>query len=478
MANNAHDFYRHPEVIKRLLEYCGVPIWISRRADIGYPDGHGPLRKSKNLRNLGKLMTSMYLVEYGVKVPTAAKFRSRETWQLGQILDKEADVFRSVHDEDNLICVLDVERVSHHFPGDNYVDMVRAFWCLEPFHQALMSVFKSFGFSPLVIATGQGYHYAFRIPKSDHAYTLLQSIGFVSESERQRNVYRSYGSRRRRLVTDDEAWAYDGFGKLAEYIGNRAMFRAARYGNKLPVVIGDQYVKTRQGDVISVDLSAFGHTLHMRDIRLPFSLHQKHKVNPGKVGYEIARNTPLSIAIPRFTPCNGNELSLDELFANRRNFHNAANFAGAIVTELPVMSWAVENMMDAYNNSDVGRAHRYFDQGMESFRRKDYKKRFSFKDRFRGLPGHVRDAISRPFNNANQLLKPDIIRDVTLALLKRKWHPADIVALLAGKMDYFSLDVDLSKNCPVKWMTGWVRAFYVQTVTGSINWRSTVSRRR
>ena len=476
MPKNAKDFYRHPEVIKRMLEYCGVPDWITARADIGYPANHGPLRKSYNLRNLGKLMSTMYLVEYGVRVPTAQKFRAKETWQLGQILDKRADVFRAVHDEDNLICVMDVERVSHHFPGDNYLDMTRAFWCLEPFHQALMSVFRDFGFSPLVIATGQGYHYGFRVPKSEYAFELMQSIGFVTTSERRLNLYKRYGSKRRRFVQDSEAWAYDGWGKLAEFISNEAMWRARRFTNKLPVVIGDQYAGTRHGDVISVDLSAFGFPLHMRDVRLPFSLHQKHKVNPAKVGHEIARNTPYNIAVPRFTPCNNHELSLDDLFNNRRNYHNTAQYAGSVTTDLPEMTWGVERMIKAYKRSDVYNAHRYFDQGMEQFIGSDYKKHFQFNESFRGLPYHVKDALWHPTKNGNHLLKPDVIRNVTLAMLKKNWHPADIVALLAGKMDYFGLDVDLRKHCPIKWMTGWVRPFYVQTVTGTMDWHVTVDK--
>lgn len=473
LPDNAHDFYRCPEVIKRMLEYCGVPIWVTKDIVIDYPPNWGALEKSPNIGELGKLMSAQYLVEYGVNVPSIAQFRSREQWQLGEILDREADVFRSLHDKNNIICVLDVERVCHHNPGDNYLDMVNMFWCLEPFHQAMMSVYRDLGLEPLVIATGQGYHYSFRIPKDTKAYKLLQEIGFVTESEKQRNIYKREGSRRKRIVTDDEALAYDGWSKIAEFIANEAMSRAADFGNQLAVVIGDQYPspfygKVEYGDYISVDLSASGGTLFMRDVRVPFSLHQKHKTSPWKVGHDISRNTPVNITIPRYTPCNGHELTIDDLCGNRRNFHNSYNLARAITTDIPDTSEEMEKVIDKYTHSKIGPAHDYFDQGM-------YHLTFEFKDSFSDLPDDIKDILWHPYNNLNQLLNPNKIRDVTLTLLHKNWHPIDIVGLLAGKCDYFGLDVNWSKYCPIKWMTAWVRAFYTQTVTGTIDWRRTVN---
>ena len=468
MANNAHDYYRHPEVIKRMLEYCGVPAWIIERSDIGYPQGYGPLKDSRNLRELGKLMTAMYLVEYGLRVKQG--FTCKEPWQLGQILDKKSDVFRSVHDEDNLICLLDVEKVNHNDPGANYKDMVGLFWDLEPFHQALMSVYRDYGFSPLVIATGQGYHYGFRVPKDDansNAYELLQSLGFVSHEERIKNQYRRHGSRRRRIVTDDEAWANDGWSKLIEFMSIQAMRRARKYGNRLPVVIGDQWAKG--GVVISVDLSAFADPMFMRDIRLPFSLHQKHMTSPWKVGHETAAKTPYIIAIPRFTPCNGNEISLDDLFRLRRNnYHDAANYAGSIRTYLPVMSWGVENLVRAYLGSDVHEAHQIFDQGMKMFEFSNYKQMFSKK--YNELK-HIRlhpDLEAKLNTCTGDQLNPNVIKAVTDKFLSHDVHPADIVAYLAGKLDHLKI-LGGYKSSPVKRIAGWVRAFFVQYYVGMSN---------
>ncbi len=472
MPQNAHDYYRHPEVIKRMLEYCGVPSWVTEQFKIKYPRGYGPLNKS-NIGDIGKLMSAMYLVEYGTKVPTAGKYRCMEPWQLGEMLDKTVDVFRSVHDEDNMICVLDVEHVNHTDAGYNYRDQKGLFWSLEPFHQALMSVYRDLGFSPLVIATGQGYHYGFRVPKNEHAYNTLQSLGFVSHEEREKNHYRRYGSRRSRVVTDDEAWAYDGWSKLVEFISNEAMKRARKFGNKLPIVIGDQWAGNR---TISVDLSAFADPIFIRDIRLPFSLHQKHKTNPGKVGYETAKKTPYNIAIPRFTPCNNNELSLNDLFRLRRiNYDDAANYATTIRTDLPVMSLAIENTTREYLGSDVHQAHAHFDQGMEMFKFGNYHKRFS--EKYNKLK-HIRlhpDLVKKLNSSTGDQLNPNVIKAVLDVQLRHNVHPADTVAFLAGKLDYYEL-LGGYKSSPVKRMTGWIRAFYTQHVTGTNNWKKTISK--
>ncbi len=473
MPMKEKDFYRHPEVIKRILEYCGVPNWITQQADIGYPQNYGALSKSRNLQELGKLMSSMYLVEYGLRVPTAGKYRTKEVWQMGQILDKTADIFRSVHDEDNEVCVIDVERVCHGDAGANYRDMVGLFWDLEPFHQAMMSVYRSLGITPLVVATGQGYHYGFRVPKNERAYGLLQSIGFVSEDERKRNLYRRYGSKRRRILTDAEAWAYDGWGKLAEYIAILAMKRAARYNNTLPVVIGDQWA--HDGKVISLDLSANGDPKFMRDIRTPYSFHQKHKVCPDKVGRKTAKETSFNVATPRFTPCNGHELSLDDLFRLRRdNYYDAACYASSITTDLPVMSWGVEKAIKKYLKSDVHAAHVEFDQGMEMFRHPNYEKRYSEKynelKNIRLHPNLVADINS----SEGKQLNPDVIRAVFNVYIKHHVHPADMVALMAGKAKYYKV-LGGYKTSPVKRMTGWIRPFYVQHKTKMSHWRRTVN---
>jgi len=475
MPQNEHDYYRHPEVIKRMLEYGGVPLWITSNLDIGYPEGYGDLKESGNLAEAASNMSADYIVRYGTEVPT--KYESLRKWQLGKALDSHADVFRSRADEKNLVCLLDFERCSFHDRGLNYRDMVGTFQDLDPFLWSVLSVYHDLGLNTkqlMVLATANGYQIGFKVPKfyqdgrMTEGYIALQSIGHVSDSERGKN--HNLTEKRNRVVTDDEAWANEGWGKLAELIFHEAKARAPGFGNETPIVFGDYNVDDRNPTTISADISFIGDPLFMRDDRFPFSLHSKHITEPWKCDPVTAYFTPKQIAIPRMIPCNGQDIGLKGVFENRRNFHNAANLASVITCDLPAKDWEVAQAVEIYKGTDVAAAHAYFD---------DWSKcTYEFDEDRHGWPGMPNDLKEVVYHPNPSILNPGNIRAlVHHNHYHRGFHPMSTAGLIAGRIEFNKnyMEENFYRYDALKRAIGWTRPFFTEIAIGAADWRNTVN---
>jgi hypothetical protein len=457
---NEFDFYRDERVIRRILEYCGVPVSLTEAFRPGVDFSHNNNQRDLNGRwdlvEQTQYMTAEYLVGSGrYLLETREKeFQSVKIFSLGWLLDHGLDVFRSIWDKQNTLGILDVEYFSRRHPGLAYSDPAEVYGSLEPLYHCLMSVFFRFGFNPIVLATGQGYHFVFRVRNTSPVAQALVELGHVEESTLER--YRNPGEARDREVSLDEGKRYDAMGKLIEYLVHFALSEAPRFGCQLPIMIGDIAVGNVDQEAVNLDLSCYANPLFMRDIRLAFSTHQKHKMYPKKVGEWIFRNVPIQISVPRYTPCNGNELSLEELFLNRRHFHNSANYAGAITTEIPENSDGVWNLIQAYLKSSLYAFHRDFD---ETDQDSPDHWRFTY-DRFddSNLPPCVAQILRDPNPN---LLQPTQLQTLIRTLCSRGWwHPKHVAGLIRSKYERdHAWEIDWRKYDPAMWANVWTR-FY------------------
>ena len=116
----AAEFYRDERVLRRILEYCGVPN--STTEQFRLESGLKGLESSKNLARLCKQMTAEYVAGSGelFKRTIGKKASSRSPAGLPELLGKGLNVYRSIWDRQSSVFVLDVEYVSHRFPAEAY----------------------------------------------------------------------------------------------------------------------------------------------------------------------------------------------------------------------------------------------------------------------------------------------------------------------------------------------------------------------
>ncbi|HLD30368.1 MAG TPA: hypothetical protein VJC03_08495, partial [bacterium] len=271
------EYYRNRIVRNRIAEFCGG-------------DEENPASFS-----------SYYLVGYGKNLAETSglPFLSFEKKDFSSILDRGLDIYRAVWDEKYLLAVLDVEYFNQDFPGEVYLNPGRVFSLMEPVCSRILEIFRSFNINPGVTMTGQGYHFVFKIRKGSPVHESLEKAGHVEDSLRER--YQRIRGKKKSALSVSEGKAFDGMGRVLEFAGHRIKRELGEAGYPLPVQLTDVAVgKGERGrEAVSIDLSMYGDPLYMRDIRCPFSTHQKHKVDVWKVGKKISREIPVQVALPR-----------------------------------------------------------------------------------------------------------------------------------------------------------------------------------
>ncbi len=424
------DYYRDTVVQKRMLEYCGAET--GKPADI----------------------TSVYLVGFGPAfLHREGNYESAPPeWGFNWFIDEGLDLFRSTWDSEDLVAVFDVEYVNHDDPALVYRQPEYGYGRLQPFLEVAREFFTEYDLKPLILMTGQGYHFSFRVSKQSEAYEKLAQIGSINWT-----LAAKYDVQEPELPLA-EGEAYDGLGRLFEWMAGELI---ERVGNQceLPLTIGDGVPgpSYRGREQINLDLSMFADPLYMRDVRVPFSSHQKHRVYVHKVGDYIRRTIP-----PQYTLPVG-EKSLGELLDLRRRPEAVQKYARKIEnTIIPEMDTGVNKMLKDYSNSTVATAHDEFDRGYQD-PHYDWHKTY---DRVspNGLPHCLAESIRRP---NPRLLEPTHIQTFVRWFSERGWHPKDVAGLIRSKFerDYnWSEDwyhYDAATRADV-----WVRFFYTLIQTG------------
>lgn len=429
---NQVEFYNDEDVQKRIAEYCG-----------GVPDDVSSF-------------TAEYIVGYG----EALQWKGIERGYVSSpnegfhwMLNKGLDIFRSVWDKQNTLSILDIEYFNTDAGGDIYLKQKTNFNKIEPVYNLIVDIYKSYGLEPLTIMTGQGYHFSVRIKRNSVADKMLEEIGSISSP--LEGKYLTSTGRRHRFVSPLHGKCFDGMGRVLEYLNHKIIIEGSKV-SPIPIATTDTAIGKSQNGVreaISLDLSMYGDPIYMRDVRCPFSTHQKHKLMRWKVGDYIADTIPVQISLPR------NNESLDNLFEMRRHFRNAANYAKSITCKIPNATDNFIKLIEDYKNSDLYKFHRYFDStNQENWW--DWHKTYD-KYNPNELPPCVAHALKDPNPN---LLKPTNIESLTRVLLSKGWHPQHIAGLIRSKYE---------RN--YGWEEDWTRydattraMFYVRLLAGKI----------
>ncbi|MBW2964007.1 hypothetical protein KY363_00975 [Candidatus Woesearchaeota archaeon] len=470
---SAFEFYRDESVIRRMLEYCGVPVDVAREFRLEH--GTGGLSENRSLRRAASVMSAEWLAGSGdfFLRTRGKKHSSRYPEKLGELLDGGLNVFRSCWDRQSVLFFFDVEYLSHRFPGECYANQEAVFSKLEPVYRCIMDTFGEYGIKPITVATGQGYHFVFKVNSYDRHFSLpdrkvtetasrLVDLGFLEETLQGKYMHLPFHTKRRRVVEPDLGRAFDTVGKLLEFVANRVVQRAPGYGCRLPLGIGDLVPGNDKQEIINLDLSTYIEPLFTRGLRMLFSIHDKHK-DPKKESDPRIRGLPVSVAIPRYTPCNGNELGLGELFHNRHHFRNSANYAAAITAEIPDCSGGVDRLLDAYYASDLFRFHFDFDR-TDQESPSDWGRTY---DRFdiSQLPPCIAMSLAEP---NPFLLRPQHVQSLVRVLTgKGWWHPSHVAGLIRSKYERdHKWDFNWGKYDANRHARGWVRFYAGQIATG------------
>ena len=422
------EFYRDIDVVRRILEYCGVSDTDGLRI------GEGALKENEALSSMAEAMTAEYVAGEGDQLLRTRGKRqsSRYPSQLGELLDAGLNISRSVWDRQSITFFFDVEYCSDKYKGETYANPQQVFRKLEPVYRCIWDSFREFGITPMTIATGQGYHFVFKVDSyKDDEVTLpakeLVRLGFLEDTVKGKYEHLPWHTKRRRIVEPELGKAYDSVGKLLEFVVHRVLQRVGEYGARIPVSIGDITAGNEKKEMINLDLSSYADPLFTRCMRTAFSIHDKNKKNPEM----WIRDLPVAVSLPRYTPCNGNELSLEEIFSNRRHFRNSANYASAITCTIPECSEGVMQLIRSYEASGLHKFHKDFDNRPQDDPR-DWHRTYDAINT-RELPPCVVRALSKP-NPA--LLQPTQIQTLVRVLTGREWwHPIHVAGLIRSKYE-------------------------------------------
>jgi hypothetical protein len=462
----SQEYYRDVEVVRRILEYCGVP---HEQAKDFHITSDCPLRDHEPLREIARQISAEYLSGWGEPLQHGKKrWKSFKNESLGELLDNGIDLFRSVWDRDNLIFLLDLEYVSKRYPGEPYINQEATFHKLEPVYQCIWDIFREFGITPLTLVTGQGYHFVFQVPSFDNETVVNDSgrngertttaeagqiveLGSLEDTLQGKYEHPVPGKKRDRILEAKLGKAFDGTSKLLEYVVHKTMRKIGKYHSQLPLSIGDVIPGNEMQETINLDLSTYVAPLYIRVMRTAFSTHSKHHDPHKDIG---ARDIPIQMAIPRHTPCNGNTLSLQEIFQNRRHLRDCANYAASITLNIPTQP--VQKLIEEYRQSDLFRFHQDFDATLPE----DYTNWPQSYDRFdlSSVPPCVAEVLAHP---SPKLLQPTQIQTLVRVLYHHDWwHPKHIAGLIRSKYERdYQWEYNWRSHDAQRHANTWVRFF-------------------
>jgi hypothetical protein len=398
MDGDVQTYYRSPAVRVRLAEFCGACV-----------SGSGAF-------------TSRYLVAYraplqgaGQRCPTAA---------FDRLLDEGVDIGRSLWDAAGLVADLDIDYQNVDFPAEGLLHPEATFEKLEPVHVAVSELCAELGLSSFTMLSAKGYHVLWYVPAQSAAYAALVELGEVlpSLAERYQRGLPDIPER----VSLELGRAYDGLGRVLEYLVHQVLVRV-RDVTVIPAVTTGLRVGSRLvgREAISLDLSAFGDPLHIRELRCAYTVCRRHHYAPGFAG-TVAAEVPPLVYVPR----TGAGLSLHELLRVRCDLRRAAELASAVPAHIPDGSAGTLALVQRYRRSALYRFHREFYAGWHD-PPEQWPAGYDRLD-LRTLPPCVAEPLRRP---NDWLLKPTNIQTIARVLWSLGWHPRAIAGLIRSKYE-------------------------------------------
>ena len=418
------SFYTDPVVRRRLVEFLGGDS-LERATSV--------------------YVTSTDGLQYD---PRMLRLPSELDWYL----DRDLDIARSLADSDSLLLHLDIEYVNFDWPTKAYLDADRAFALQTPVIHAVEALLLGWGIRPLHMITGQGHHFVWKVPSDSGVARAIEALDPAPElgGRCMERVPPLLSGR----ITPRMQCAFSGLGLLMEFLAHRVKEEASGVC-EIPVELTAVHVgagRTRQREIVSIDISEYGDPLHTRMVRMPFTNYLKPKMAKltGQMGLE--GDTPALRMVPL------HEMDTRGALRVRLMENEVRELASRACVRIPEQARGTAPFLEDYLASRLRRFHEYY----YSTRHDEPERWPETYDRtpLDVLPACVRNIIENP---NDLLLKPAGMQLVARTLLSQGWHPRHIAGLIRSKFE----------NPAFGWGVNWndyepgTRAdFYVRIFTG------------
>ena len=398
---DVQNYYKTPIVRKKIAEYCGAE----------------DCEPSK--------FTCEYLVGVKEGITNNEFFLSVPNDKIFWLFDIGADIFRSVWDREAVIFVLDFEYYNLLYPAEAYFKPYDVYYKLEEIYQRLKSIYQRYKLNYISIQTGQGYHFVFKLKFTDKLFSKLLSLGYLEPT--LKGKYNSTSVRRIKTVPEEVGLAFHTAGRIIEFICYR-LFNQLKDYKGLPVVYSDVSIGNKNKEAISLDLSMYADPIYMRDVRVPFSVYQKHRIyHKFKL---TTQNIPPFVVLVRENNVEQYFNNFEEVVKTRTDIKKVVDLAEKISCKIPDSGDGLDILLEDYKSSHLYKIHKQFD----SCEHDDPNIWWRTYDRFETkiLPLCVRHCLEHPNDH---LLKPTNLQTLTRVLLKLGWHPKHIAGLVRSKYE-------------------------------------------
>ena len=398
---NIQNYYKTSLIRKKIAEYCG--------ADECTPSE----------------FTCEYLVGVKEKITDDEFFLSVLNEKIFWLFDIGTDIFRSVWDKESVLFILDFEYYNLLYPAEAYFKPYDVYYKLEEIYRLIKKIYKKYNLNYITIQTGQGYHFVFKLPLTNPLFSKLLSLGYLEPT--LKGKYSTTSARRKRTVPEEVGLVFHTSGRIIEYVCYQ-IFDSLKDYKGLPVVFSDVSIGNKNKEAISLDLSMYADPIYMRDIRVPFSVYQKHRIYH-KFKLSTQNISPFIVLVREN---NNNEYfnSYKEIIDARTDVKKVVNLAEQISCKIPDCGDGLCNLIEDYKSSQLYKLHKNFD----SCEHDDPSIWYKTYDKFdtKVLPPCVRHCLEHPNDH---LLKPTNLQTLTRVLLKLNWHPKHIAGLVRSKYE-------------------------------------------
>ncbi|HKW01761.1 MAG TPA: hypothetical protein VJN96_18170 [Vicinamibacterales bacterium] len=333
--------------------------------------------------------------------------------QLEALTLRGYDVARSLWDRTALIFLLDLDYQNLDYPGEPFTHATDTFFKLEKAYQSCCRVFNELGLTPLVTATGRGYHFVGRIPLDQPVADRL--AGLTATPSWYDGHVRRCRSAGTAPMSTWHARAAAGLGLVLEYVA-QLILKDAEQASLVPVVLNGTPVGSGfiGRECVSVDISHAGDPLDARHVRMAFSTYQFHLARPDIFGPAVA-NGPVVVAMPR------EPLSLEAFLRAGRSLTDGLEASATARSVLPDISRGVDALLERYVRSPLGSFHATFTRECGAMLDEPWPE----------IPDGLPPCIRRPLDQPNDLLlKPEYLQDLVRGLMARDWSAAAIARLV------------------------------------------------
>jgi hypothetical protein len=220
------------------------------------------------------------------------------------------------------------------------------------------------------------------------------------------------------------ARAFAGLGKVMEYLALRIKLQSGP--GPLPVLISAVLVPPQQRgrEMISLDITEYGDPLNTRTIRIPFSVYLKPWRSAHIHEQTFNNDYPLIFLIPT------DGMDYRRTMEVMRDPAAVIALARRTCMIIPEQAEGTGRLLEDYRRSELHGFHEWF-YSSEHDEPEDWHRTYDLTP-LGELPACLSYCLEHP---NDLLLKPAVIRQLTLVLMARGWHPRHIAGLIRSKFE-------------------------------------------